>query len=132
MKSFIKLITICAFLFGVCFAFSCCDADKNLDNSFSLEEYSWAIEQFPSNKKVGSISNSEEAVACARLLWDDEYGSVDGVQFDIYKDTVMNVKYDSDSGCWLVFLSMTRTDVLGSVPFAIIHEDGEVLALWLN
>lgn len=131
MKSFMKLITLCTILVGVCFGFSGCGAEKDPNTSFSLKEYSWAVEQYPSDKKVGSISNSEEAIASAKSLWDDEYGNIHGVHSDLYSDTETNVKYDSGSGCWLIYLSTTRTDILASFPYAIIHEDGDVLALWM-
>ncbi|MGM9602101.1 MAG: hypothetical protein ACI3W5_11065 [Faecousia sp.] len=132
MKSFTKLITLCTIVFGICFGFSGCGAEKDPNKSFSLKEYSWAIEQYPSDKKVGSISNSEEAIASAKSLWDDEYGNFNGKHFDLYIDREINVKYDSGSGCWLVYLSTTRTDILAEFPYAIIHKDGDVRALWLN
>lgn len=88
---------------------------------FTLTEYQWEIENFPSDKNVGKVDDENTAIEKAKEMLSEKYGDTDGKK--------MNIEYDSESGCWHVYGSVSPKE-LGGVPHAIIQRDGKVVAVW--
>ena len=88
---------------------------------FTIDEYKWEIENFPSDKNIGKVDNGNTAMEKAKELWLEKYGDTDGKK--------MNIEYDSERGSWHVYGSASPKE-LGGVPHAIIQRDGKVVAVW--
>ena len=88
---------------------------------FTLAEYQWEIENFPSDKNVGKVDDENTAMEKAKELWLEKYGDTD--------EKKVNIEYDSESRCWHVCGSVSPKKI-GGVPHAIIQRDGKVVAVW--
>ena len=106
---------------------------KNQPNmgKFFLADYQWEIEHFPSDKNVGSITDENDAIKKARILWLDEYSAVNGQSYDPIKKRKIKVYFDHEQDCWLVTTTVPL-NTKASVPHALIQSDGTVLAIWLG
>ena len=135
MRKVITFVITILFCVTLC---SCAQEDplsalSTLDySSFSLEDYEIAIKTFPTDRNVGKIATTEEAVAAAKQVWEEEYGEMNGKPYDIYADSTLKILYDESAKCWHVWLEYNRPDALWSAPHTIINENGDVLALWLG
>lgn len=91
--------------------------------SFSLDEYSRFIEQFPRDVAYGKIETARQAKNAAKKIWKDIYGN------SVIYHIPYRVFYEEINQVWLVRGSMFF--VILSGPYAIISaEDGKVLAAW--
>jgi hypothetical protein len=91
---------------------------------FSVDDYSESIAMFPSTEKLNPITDAESAKAEAERLWFDIYGKE-----GILNEKPYDVAYDSANKVWLVCGTLPRY-VDGGVAYALIKEDGTVLAVW--
>lgn len=99
--------------------------NKEPIGKFSLNEYQYFIENFPSDKVLGNISNASKAKEEAEKVWIEIYG--EDVKKDIKPYVVM---YDETSKTWLVTGTLPK-NMLGGVPNIIIQgNNGKVLAVW--
>ena len=108
------------------------NAPEKENGTFSLEDtnhdFQWAIENCPSDKNVGSVSDANTAITKAKELWiakylSDFYNPIDGRE--------ILVSYDSKNECWWVRGTLPG-DGDGEVPMALIKTDGTVLAIWIG
>ena len=144
-----KKIFVIMLLLSIVFVFSACgtikETKKESENnksqtqikSFDLNDYSEQIENYASSENVGKISDAETAIRKAKELWNDK-------SFNTYIDLDGEMKftalYDSKNDCWYVSGDIPTTKnedgsvevTLCSIPHAIIREDGNVLAVWLD
>lgn len=98
---------------------------------FSLEDYSWGIENFPVDTNIGEIKNANAAVKGAKKLWISKWGKVNGKTYDPTHGCPVEVFYNQETDCWLVQGTLP-SGVSGSVPCAIFTSFGEVIAVWMN
>lgn len=95
-------------------------------NQFNLENYRWAINEFPSDKKVDQINNVNDAVEAAKKLWAETFGNDD---INFYLNRPIEIYYDMNNECWHICGTLPD-DMLGGVPHILIRKTGEVLAIW--
>ena len=96
------------------------------DFSYDARKYSSWINQYPDGKNVGHIENAKDAVNKAIALWNeetDDFGSVYRQPYHTY--------HDSEQGIWLI-VACVPPDTFGAIPYALIKEDGTVLAVWFE
>lgn len=96
---------------------------------FSLADYQWPIENFPSDKNVGPIEDANMAIERAKELWIEKYSIVAGRPYNPINGLKIEVAYDTNAECWLMN-GTVPPNRLGGVPYAIIHKDGKVIAVW--
>ena len=105
---------------------------KQLDaGEFSLANYQWEIETFPSDKNVGRVDDANVAVEKAKELWLDKFSMVNGQPYNPVNGRKIKVSYDSENDCWLINGTLP-SNTKGSVPCALIQKDGKVLAIWMG
>lgn len=90
--------------------------------SFSLTQYQWEIQTFSTEQNVGEVTDQSIAIKDAKSLWLEKYS------VDIPKRKI-EVAYDSNEECWHVY-STQQSNMVGGVLHAIIHKNGDVLAVW--
>ena len=94
--------------------------------AFNLSDYAQEVSDFPYSIQLASITNAEDAVEQAKILWIEEYGE------DILNFIISFHAYiDSSKECWYVS-GVLKPDMLGVEPHAIIEANGNVLAVWLD
>ncbi len=88
---------------------------------FNLSQYQWELETFPSNSNIGQIKDANDAIKKAESLWSGKYdtSTCEGIE----------IAYDSQNECWHV-KSVSSPNVLGGVLHVIVHNNGDVLAVW--
>ena len=91
---------------------------------FSFDGYEDYVEQYPSDKTYGEISDAKTAKEVAEKLWIEIYG----------KETMKNEKpyrvlYDYNTGVWFVYGTLP-SNYVGGTAHALIRNDGRVLAVW--
>lgn len=102
---------------------------------FSVDDYEYFVNRFPSDKVLGPIDSAEMAKEKAESVWLEIYGN------DVQEKQSYIVSYDKENGLWMVqgkILLDFSTDekellipAFGGVPNIIIQEsDGKVLAVW--
>ena len=97
--------------------------------SFSLSDYQWELTNCTYSKSLSAIGDAGAAAVAATELWQAEYGTMNGEEYDPTLGRPVKVFYDGQQDCYLV--TGTLPDwVLGSVPCALITGEGTVLALW--
>lgn len=97
--------------------------------TFELTKYQWEIENFPSDKNVGQVNDSDTAIEKAKELWIEEFSVIDGKPYNPINGRKIEVSYDSDEECWHINGTL-KPDTLGGVPHAIIRKNGNVIAVW--
>ena len=90
---------------------------------FSIHNYEENIKNFPLDKNVGDVKNSTEAKKIAEELWIEIYGK------EITKNKPFVIFYDTENQAWLIRGTL-RGEHEGGVPFLIVTENGDVLAVW--
>lgn len=96
---------------------------------FNLNEYQWAIEEYPSDKIVNVINDSNSAIKEAKKIWLEEFSMINGKKVDPLENIKVLTKYDATNDCWYIYGKLPK-NFMGGVPHAIILSNGEVLALW--
>ncbi|MDR0889999.1 MAG: YbbC/YhhH family protein [Oscillospiraceae bacterium] len=92
--------------------------------TFKLTDYSFYIENFPSEIVLGTIDSAQSAKEKAEEIW-----------IEIYGDTAKNkkpyiVSFDELNQVWMVQGTLPNNWV-GGVPYIIFRKaDGKVLAVW--
>ena len=92
--------------------------------SFSIVDYQFYIDSFPSNETIGSFSDSKELLQKVESVWIDIYG----------KDVISREKpyqlfYDETSAIWLV--CGTLHSEMGGVANILIEDgSGKIVAVW--
>ena len=89
---------------------------------FSLTDYQWEIQTFSTEQNVGYVKDKTYAINSAKQLWLEKYN------IDISNKKI-RVSFDSIESCWHVY-TIQSPNVVGGVFHAIIHENGDVLAVW--
>ncbi|MDR0286373.1 MAG: YbbC/YhhH family protein [Clostridiales bacterium] len=120
------LIFICLII-GVLFVIFLLLHNKSNDKFelFSLDDYKDDIENFLSDRVVGTTENVQQAKEKAESVWIEIYGKDEKKWHKPYE-----VFYDEYEEVWLVMGSLpSNTD--GGVPYILIKKsDGKVLAVW--
>ena len=109
--------------------------------TFDMADYQNEIELFASDKNVGMIADEETAIEKAKALWVEEFGGVIGETHDTISDKKLEALFDSKNDCWLIkalppepkeesggYIKIT----LGGGLYAIIQNDGAVVAVWFE
>lgn len=92
--------------------------------SFSVDDYTDIIQEFPSDVEFGYIKDAQTARKCAEDLWIDIYG------IDVKSEKPYQIYFDDENDIWLV-TGTIHGYVDGGYAYAIIQmEDGKVLAVW--
>jgi len=99
------------------------DTDTATIHEFSLDGYRTYLERFSSDRTVEPITNIDEAKRAALNVWLEVYGE------DVTNKQPYIVFYDAAEKTWLVEGSL-KSGYDGGVPYILIREDGEVLAVW--
>lgn len=101
--------------------------------TFDISDYQTEITAHGYKRNMGEVPNAETAINCAKELWVErwgEYGLPD-------EGEEIKVFYDESERCWLIVTDRTlwakrfRKNYTGVNPYALIHMDGEVLAVWM-
>ena len=122
MKSRITLIILAVIIILICVIGIYCSENPKV-GSFSLDEYTDFIEQFPTDVAYGEIKTAQQAKNAAKEIWRDIYGN------SVIYLIPYRVYYDEINQVWLVRGSTFF--MIPSGPYAIISaEDGKVLAAW--
>lgn len=95
-------------------------------SSFDLSDYSFEIENYPYDKNVGPVNAREVAIEKFNEIGNEEYGYMYP-----FGERPVYVAYDSKNECWLLQGTLADETMDGTVPCALIHCDGTVLALWI-
>lgn len=91
---------------------------------FEIATYSRYIDEFPSEKILGEISNERSAKEKAESLFREIYGD------SIKTKKPFTVSFDEKSQVWLVQGTLSKNHD-GGVPHILIQKsDGKVLAVW--
>ena len=104
---------------------------KDIIREFDVLDYKWEIENFPSEEKVGQVSDANTAIEKAKELWIEKYDIVNGQPYDPINGRKCEVYFDHGSDCWLVKISLP-SNTKGSTPHTIIRKDGTVIAVWMG
>lgn len=92
--------------------------------TFKLTDYSYFIENFPSDKVLGSVDSARLAKENAEAIWIETYGE------SIKETKSYIVSFDYENKVWLVQGTLQK-NLKGGVPCVLIQkEDGKVLAVW--
>ncbi|MFR1518742.1 MAG: NTF2 fold immunity protein [Clostridia bacterium] len=92
--------------------------------AFEISDYQYYINNFSSEKILGSVMDSEAAKKKAEDLWLELYGN------NIKKKKPYQVFFDSKNEIWMIqgTLPLNRA---GGVPYLLIEmKTGKVLAVW--
>lgn len=109
--------------------------------TFDMADYQNEIGFFASDKNVGPITDEETAIEKAKVLWREEFGSVNGEPYDPIKDKKIEAFFDSKNDCWLIKTLPPEPEeesggyikiTLGGGLYAIIQNDGAVVAVWFE
>lgn len=130
-KTIIILITVALVLLGVMIMMLINLNKSSKISEFDLSNYKWEIETFQSDKNVGKVNDSNTAIAQAKELWIEKYGTINGIPYDPTHGRKVNVYFDYSNDCWLIRGTLPP-NTKGSVPSAIIQKDGTVLAVWMD
>ena len=107
-----------------------CDSNQPLDiKEFSLLNFQWEIETFPSDKNVGQVDDANTAIEKAKELWIEKFSVIGGKPYDPVDLRKIEVAYDSTEECWHIYGTLPK-NTLGGVPHAIIRKNGDVIAVW--
>lgn len=121
MKKEMQIITIlCVAAIAI---FSFFFLNNTQTETFLLSDYNYYLNNFPYEKHVDQILNSDTAIAQAELIWIDIYGE------DVLDKKPYTAYFDSINDAWLI-KGTCPSNSFGGVPFAIIQSDGNVLAIW--
>lgn len=99
---------------------------KNTDTvgTFKLKDYSYYIENFPSDKVLGSINSAQTAKENAEVIWVEIYGE------STKEKKPYEVSFDDENQVWFVQGTLPK-NWDGGVPHILIQKaDGTVLAVW--
>ena len=107
--------------------------------NFNFADYSWFLENHPSDIVLGSIESEETAMAGAEEVWNELFGHTPtmALRRDVLREynrlgiMPYNILYDEANDVWFVAGALPE-GVLGTAPFIFIRgSDGQVLAAWL-
>jgi len=94
-------------------------------SQFTLLTYERYLEEFPSDRYMGTIKNSKDAKQKALAVWIEVYGK------QVKWKWPYKVSYDLENGAWFVMGTLEFWYDFGGVPYIIFQEaDGKVLAVW--
>ena len=97
----------------------------NTVGEFSLSDYSYYIEKYPSDVYFGSVDSAKMAKEKAEMLWIEKYG--DSIKKEKRPYMVM---FDNQNQVWLVEGTLKK-NWDGGVPHILIRKsDGKVLSVW--
>ena len=92
--------------------------------SFSVDDYQYYIDKFPSSEVVGSITSAKDATKKAETIWLRVYGK------DVLSKKPYQVFFDSANEVWMV-QGRLPPFMDGGVPYILIDgASGNVLAVW--
>ena len=98
--------------------------ENEAPETFSVNDYQYFIDNFPSEINVGTVEDSNDAKKKAETVWTETYGK------KVKKNKPYIVLFDSENGVWLVSGSLP-SNMMGGVPCILLRRsDGQVLALW--
>lgn len=96
--------------------------------NFNLEDYNSYINNFSSDKVLGSTYDAKDAKKKAELVWIELYGD------NVKKEKPYKVFYDTNNNAWLVMGSFHKgllNNKTGGIAYIIIlKETGKVVAVW--
>lgn len=91
---------------------------------FNLTAYEWEIQNFSTTYNVGKVDDIGVATEKAMSLWLENYN------LNITSEN-LQVEYDPQEECWHIY-SIASPNTLGGVSHAIIRQNGDVVAVWLD
>ncbi|MEL7570680.1 MAG: NTF2 fold immunity protein [Eubacteriaceae bacterium] len=100
------------------------DKTNNVVGEFTLSDYQYFLDNYPSDKSVKEIDNADEAKIQAEKLWIEIFEKK-----EIKWEKPYNVSYDPSNKVWLVYGSLPK-NYLGGVAYILIQQNGKVLAIW--
>ena len=93
-------------------------------NTFSVSEYQYYIDNFPSEENMGKISDSNDLLNKVEAFWINKYGE------RIKSEKPFQVFYDEKNEIWFVRGTL-RSGLLGGVANILVENStGRVLAVW--
>lgn len=118
-----KTIALLILMCTVIILISCSISSKKIE-SFSLAEYNDCIEEFSVDISYNMhIETRDDAVKIAEQLFAKEFGE------SAYSRRPYIVSYDGENKVWLVQGTLPK-GMFGGVPYLLIKENGEVIAIW--
>jgi len=96
--------------------------------SFDPADYKWGMKYGTSNKTVEPVTEAEAAGRAGEKLWAEELGDDEnpGKRIEVY--------YNEQQGCWLIAGTKPNRAAqrgwTGVLPYAMIQENGTVIAVW--
>ena len=107
-------------------------AQEYIVEEFTIADYTWEIENFPTYGKLEAVEDVEDAAQKGMDLWVKHLTiNEENVQYDPINGEPVIVAYDKESSCWLIKGTLPY-GVTGAVPTAIIASDGEIIAVWMS
>jgi hypothetical protein len=131
MRKKVYILIFVCLIIGVLFVIFLLIRDRNNDKfeAFSLDECNYYIENFSSDRVVGTTDNVQQAKEKAESVWIEIYGEEKTKQEKPYE-----VFYDEYEEVWLVMGSLPskpfHVSLGGTVCILIKKSDGKVLAVW--
>ncbi len=127
----IIVVLICAFVGGATYMIFFRKSEVDISNNistFKISDYSYYIENYPSEKYLGLTNSEQIAKEKAESVWMEMYGE------SVKKEKPYKAFFDKSSNTWLVTGSKSRSffnNTKGGVANIIIQmSDGKVLAVW--
>ena len=114
------LLIVCLVFLSVFFG---CTNEKDLP-SFSIDEYSYFLETFPSTMVLGEIQDSEDAKNKAEQAWVFLYGD------HVLSQKPYHVFWDNINQVYLVKGTLHFYESGGVAHILIRADTGHVLAIW--
>lgn len=104
--------------------------DKDEVLPFSIEEYAYYINEFPTTKilnserKVGDINTFKDAKEQAEIIWTEIFGE------QAKREKPYKVYFDNNSKVWLVKGTLKSNYIGGVLNIIMTQKDGKILAIW--
>ena len=92
--------------------------------SFSLDEYQRMIAQFPSDKVLGPVADTDDLLQKAEAVWTEIYGE------QVREEKPYRIFYDEQNAVWLVSGSLKPFRLGGTAQILVENDTGKVLAVW--
>lgn len=98
---------------------------------FNLVDYEWEATTFSSEKNVGEVNDAKTAIKKAEGLWIEKFSDINGEPYNPINGRKIEVSFDSKNECWHINGTLA-SNMLGSVPHALIKKNGNVIAVWMG
>ena len=127
-KTYVKCFSVLICVLLLCVTFLSCSQKNAEVGKFSIDDYSYYIENFATDINVGKIENAETAIKKAEELWLETYG-----EETLKDEKPYRAFFDEENKCWYIkgtFEQPLFGSKTGGVAKVIFDSEGNVLALW--